>query len=158
MGSSILITQLIAESYLKEWNTLYDINTYTESGSDLNAFEGGFKGKETATFPYDLKVLSKTNRGYDIIKATPYGNSIVADFAIAALDGEQLGKDNITDVLTVSFSSTDYVGHNFGVNSKEVEDTYIRLDKDIRTFIKALDTQVGKGNYTRIFIFRSWSC
>ncbi len=137
-----------AESYLKEWNTLYDINTYTESGSDLNAFEGGFKGKETATFPYDLKALSKTNRGYDIIKATPYGNSIVADFAIAALDGEQLGQDNITDVLTVSFSSTDYVGHNFGVNSKEVEDTYIRLDKEIERLLNALDAKVGKGNYT----------
>ena len=137
-----------AESYLKEWNTLYDINTYTESGSDLNTFEGGFKGKETATFPYDLKALSKTNRGYDIIKATPYGNSIVADFAIAALDGEMLGQDNITDVLTVSFSSTDYVGHNFGVNSKEVEDTYIRLDKEIERLLNALDAKVGKGNYT----------
>lgn len=137
-----------AESYLKEWNTLYDINTYTESGSDLNAFEGGFKGKDTATFPYDLKALSKDNRGYDIIKATPYGNSIVADFAIAAIDGEQLGSDTITDVLTVSFSSTDYVGHNFGVNSKEVEDTYIRLDKDIQRLLEALDAKVGEGNYT----------
>ena len=137
-----------AESYLKEWNTLYDIKTYTESGSDLNAFEGGFKGKKTATFPYDLKALSQTNRGYDIIKATPYGNSLVADFAIAALEGEQLGQDNITDVLTVSFSSTDYVGHNFGVNSKEVEDTYIRLDKEIERLLNALDTKVGQGNYT----------
>ena len=52
------------------------------------------------------------------------------------LDGEQLGKDNITDVLTVSFSSTDYVGHNFGVNTKEVEDTYISLDKDIERLLK----------------------
>lgn len=138
----------VAESYLKEWNTLYDINTYTESGSDLNTFEGGFKGKETATFPYDLKALSKDNRGYDIIKATPYGNSIVADFAIAAITGEQLGQDDFTDVLTVSFSSTDYVGHNFGVNSKEVQDTYLRLDKDIERLLTVLDDKVGQGNYT----------
>ncbi|WGD35208.1 alkaline phosphatase PafA [Olleya sp. YS] len=138
----------VAESYLKEWNTLYDINTYTESGSDLNTFEGGFKGKETATFPYDLKALSKDNRGYDIIKATPYGNSIVTDFAIAAIDGEQLGQDSFTDVLTISYSSTDYVGHNFGVNSKEIEDTYIRLNNDIERIINALNTKVGKGNYT----------
>ncbi|MGB6269039.1 MAG: alkaline phosphatase PafA [Olleya sp.] len=137
-----------AESYLKEWNTLYDINTYTESGSDLNTFEGGFKGQKTATFPYDLKVLSKDNNGYDIIKATPYGNSIVTDFAIAAINGEQLGQDHITDVLTVSFSSTDYVGHNFGVNSKEIEDTYIRLDKDIERLLNTLDAKVGNGNYT----------
>ena len=138
----------VVSSYLKPWNTLYDISTYTESGEDLNAFEGGFKGKETATFPYDLKTLSKLNGNFDILKATPYGNNIVADFAIEALKAEQLGKDNITDVLTVSFSSTDYVGHNFGVNSKEIEDTYIRLDKDLKRFFEALDAQVGVGEYT----------
>ncbi|NOY48880.1 MAG: alkaline phosphatase family protein [Chlorobi bacterium] len=138
----------IVASYLKEWNTLYDISTYVESGDDLNNFEGGFNGKETATFPYDLSVLKDKNGGFDILKVTPYGNSIVADFAIAALDGEQLGQDNITDVLAVSFSSTDYIGHNFGVNSKEVEDTYIRLDKDLERFFNALDAKVGKGNYT----------
>ncbi len=136
-----------AASYLKVWNTLYDIDTYTESGSDLNNFEEGFKGKETATFPYDLKALQKENMGYDILKATPYGNSIVADFAIEALKAEQLGVDNITDVLTVSFSSTDYVGHNFGVNSKEIQDTYLRLDKDLERFFNALDKAVGKGEY-----------
>ena len=138
----------IAESYLKDWNTLYDISTYTESGSDLNTFEGGFKGKVTATFPYDLKKLSQQNAGFDILKVSPYGNSIVADFAIEAIKNEQLGKDNITDVLTVSFSSTDYIGHNFGVNSKEIEDTYIRLDKDLEHILKVLDSEVGKGNYT----------
>lgn len=137
-----------AEKYLKDWNTLYDISTYTESGSDLNDFEGGFYGKETATFPYDLKTLSASNRGYDILKSTPYGNSLVTEFSIAALKGELLGQDNYTDVLTVSYSSTDYVGHNFGVNSKEIEDTYIRLDLEIEQLLNALDKQVGSGNYT----------
>lgn len=138
----------IVESYLKDWNTLYDINTYTESGSDLNNFEDGFKGKETATFPYDLAALKDKNGGFDILKSTPYGNSFVADFAIAAIQGEQLGQDNITDVLTVSFSSPDYIGHNFGVNSKETEDAYLRLDLDLERLFKALDQQVGKGEYT----------
>lgn len=137
-----------AESYLKVWNTLYDIKTYVESGSDQNAYERGFKGKETATFPYDLAVLKDQNEGFDIIKSSAYGNSLTADFAIAALDGEGLGKDAITDVLTISFSSTDYVGHNFGVNSKEIEDTYLRLDKDLERFFTALDNKVGQGNYT----------
>lgn len=136
------------ESYLKEWNTLYDISTYSESGSDENIFEGGFKGKEKATFPYDLKALSKENRGFDILKATPYGNSLTTDFAMAAIKGENLGVDDITDVLAVSFSATDYVGHNFGVNSKEIEDTYIRLDKDLERFFNYLDATVGKGEYT----------
>ncbi len=137
-----------AESYLKVWNTLYDISTYTESGTDDNTFEGGFNGKDKAIFPYDLKVLSKKNRGYDILKATPYGNSLTVDFAMAAIKGEELGMDAFTDVLSVSFSSTDYVGHNFGVNSKEVEDTYIRLDKDLERFFNYLDETVGEGNYT----------
>ena len=138
----------VVESYLKEWHTLYDISTYTESGDDLNTFEGGFKGKETATFPYDLKTLSEQNGGFDILKVSPYGNSIVADFAIAAVKGENLGKDDDTDVLTVSFSSTDYIGHNFGVNSKEIQDTYLRLDKELERFFNVLDTEVGAGNYT----------
>ncbi|WP_458627596.1 alkaline phosphatase PafA [Winogradskyella sp. PC D3.3] len=137
-----------AESYLREWNTLYDIATYTESGADENTFEGGFKGKDKATFPYDLKALSKDNKGFDILKATPYGNSLTADFAMAAIKGEGLGQDEITDVITVSFSATDYVGHNFGVNSKEVQDTYIRLDKDLERFFEFLDGAVGKGEYT----------
>lgn len=137
-----------AESYLKVWNTLYDINTYVESGPDQNQFEGGYKGKETATFPYDLAKLKDQNAGYDIIKASAYGNSLTTDFAIAAIEGEQLGADKTTDFLTVSFSSTDYVGHNFGVNSKEIEDTYLRLDKDLERFFDALDTKVGKGQYT----------
>lgn len=138
----------IVEYYLKDWNTLYDINTYTESGNDLNNFEGGFKGKETATFPYDLVALKDANGGFDILKVTPFGNSFVADFAIAAIKGEQLGHDNITDVLTVSFSSPDYIGHNFGVNSIEIEDTYLRLDLDLERLFKTLDTEVGKGEYT----------
>ncbi|SEM01285.1 Predicted pyrophosphatase or phosphodiesterase, AlkP superfamily [Aquimarina amphilecti] len=137
-----------AASYFKEWNTLYDISTYTESGNDENNFERGFTGKEKATFPYNLAELKEQNAGYDIIKGSAYGNSLTTDFAIASIDGESLGEDDITDVLTVSFSSTDYVGHNFGVNSKEIEDTYLRLDKDLERFFKVLDTKVGKGNYT----------
>ena len=137
-----------AESYLKPWNTLYDINTYTESGLDLNNFERGFAGKETATFPYDLKTLSKENNGFEIIKATPFGNSLTTDFAIAAIEGENLGMDNTTDFLTVSYSSTDYVGHNFGVNAKETEDTYLRLDKDLERLFNTLDAKIGKGDYT----------
>lgn len=138
----------VVESYFREWNTLYNINTYTESGSDLNDFEEGFKGKETATFPYDLKALKETNGGFDILKTTPFGNSLTADFAIMAIEGEQLGQDTIPDVLTVSFSSPDYIGHNFGVNSKEIEDTYLRLDLDLERLFTTLDEKVGIGEYT----------
>ncbi len=137
-----------AEEYLKPWTTLLDVNTYTESGDDLTMFEGGFRGKMDTGFPYDLKQLSSENGGYDILKATPYGNSLTLDFALAAMEGEQLGQDEFTDFLTLSFSSTDYIGHNFGVNSKEIQDTYLRLDKDIAKLLNELDARVGVGNYT----------
>jgi predicted AlkP superfamily pyrophosphatase or phosphodiesterase len=136
-----------AKSYFKDWNTLYELSTYVESGADLNEFEDGFKGKETATFPYKLDKLRKKNGNYDILKSTPYGNNLTTDFALAAIEGEALGQDESTDVLTISYSSTDYVGHNFGVNSKETEDTYIRLDKDLERLFDALDEKVGKGAY-----------
>jgi len=137
-----------AESYLKTWNTLKDISTYVESGTDENKFETGFSGKETATFPYELKEIASQNGEYELIKATPYGNDLTVEFAKAAIDGENLGKDEITDILTLSFSSTDYVGHNFGVNSKEVQDTYLRLDLSLANFLKYLDEKVGEGEYT----------
>jgi predicted AlkP superfamily pyrophosphatase or phosphodiesterase len=136
------------EKYLTTWKTLYDIKTYTESGPDLNNFETGFKGKETATFPYDLKKLSKDNGNFDILKTTPFGNSITTDFAIAAIDAEKLGQGNVTDYITVSYSSPDYIGHNFGVNSKEIQDTYLRLDIDLARLLNHLDKEVGNDNYT----------
>jgi len=136
------------EAYLKPWNTLYDIDTYKESGSDKNDFEGGFNGKEDATFPYDLAKLSEENGGFNIIENSAYGNDITLDFALAAIEAEDLGQDIDTDFLTLSFSSTDKVGHNFGVNSKEVQDTYLRLDRNIAQLLKELDEKVGEGNYT----------
>ncbi len=139
----------IAKSYLnKKWETLYKINTYTESIADDNEFEAPFKGMDKPVFPYNLNKLSKENGGFSILKSTPFGNSILVDFAKAAIKGEELGKGKFTDFLAISFSSTDYVGHRFGVDSKEVEDTYLRLDKDIAALLQYLDAEVGKNEYT----------
>ncbi len=138
-----------AKEYLNTtWNTLEDISTYTESMADNNIFEGLFNGKKTPTFPYNLKKLKKKNGNYDLLKAVPFGNSIVKDFAEAAIVGEELGQGSVTDFLSISFSSTDYVGHKFGPDSKEIEDTYIRLDRDLASFFKFLDEKIGKGKYT----------
>lgn len=136
------------EKYKKPWATLKDINSYLESGLDNTSYEGLFSGETAPTFPHDLPKLFKENGEYDLLKTTPYGNSIIADFAIEALKGENLGADAFTDFLAVSFSSTDYVGHKYGVNSKEIQDTYIRLDVDLERLFKALDKKVGKGKYT----------
>ncbi|WP_411031096.1 alkaline phosphatase PafA [Spongiimicrobium sp. 3-5] len=136
------------EQYKKVWSPIKDINSYLESGSDANKYERLFVGETTSAFPHDLVSLWDLNEGFDILKATPFGNSITTDFALAALKGEKLGQDTITDFFAISFSSTDYVGHHFGVNSKEVQDTYVRLDKDLERLLNALDEQVGATEYT----------
>ncbi|QBA64899.1 alkaline phosphatase PafA [Muriicola soli] len=136
-----------AASYKKPWNTLKDIKTYQESGSDDNVYEGMFNGETAPVFPHDLPAIWDNNSQFDLLRGTAYGNSLTTDFALAAIDGEDLGKDGITDFLAISFSSTDYVGHQFGVNSKEIQDTYLRLDKDLERLFDVLDKKVGGGEY-----------
>ena len=139
----------IVDNYLAQpWETLYDINNYTESIADDNDFEMSFKGEEKPVFPHDIPKLKNKNNNYSIIKAIPAGNSLTTDFAKATIIGENLGQSDFTDFLAVSYSSTDYVGHQFGVASKEIEDTYLRLDKDLANLFQFLDAQVGEGNYT----------
>ncbi|MBS1681606.1 MAG: alkaline phosphatase family protein [Bacteroidetes bacterium] len=141
-------TQKLPDTYInKVWNPLLPIAQYTESGPDDSPYEKVFKGKDKAVFPYDLSKLHKENDGFDLLYHTPFGNDLLTDFAMAALKAESLGKHEVTDFFTISFSSPDYVGHNFGPNSVEIEDTYIRLDKNIETLLAKLDEQVGKDNY-----------
>ena len=138
-----------ADAYLNEtWETLYDINTYTQSRADNNIYENNLNGQEKPVFPKDLKKLREQNDNFSLIKTIPAGNTYTVDFAKAVIKGEQLGKSEFTDFLAVSFSSTDYVGHRYGVASVETEDTYLRLDKDLAHFFNFLDTEVGKENYT----------
>ena len=137
-----------AESYRRTWDPLKNLNTYAESGPDDVPYESPFRGEAAPVFPHDLPTLWEENGGFDILKGTPYGNSLTLDFALEAIKAEELGADIITDFLAISFSSTDYVGHKFGVNSKEVQDTYMRLDRDLARLLKYLDRNVGKGEYT----------
>jgi len=95
-----------------------------------------------------LNDLKKDNGGYDLMANTPWGNTFIAEFAKGAIAAESLGKDAVTDFLTVSFSSTDRIGHGTGPNSVELEDTYLRLDKTLEDFFAYLDKEVGKGKYT----------
>jgi predicted AlkP superfamily pyrophosphatase or phosphodiesterase len=138
------------DSYLKPWETYHDISTYIESGPDMNEYESNFSGEENPIFPHNFKIKNdKTGKPYyGSISSTPFGNSLVTDFSIKAIEGEKLGEDNITDFLLIDFSSTDYVGHQFGANSKEVQDTYIRLDKEIERLLNYFDNKIGKNNYT----------
>ena len=129
------------------WKTLLPIEKYIHSEIDDSSFEKIFKGKQLSIFPYDLKTLRKENGNYKLITQVPQGNTLLTELVKATLKGENLGRSETTDFLTISYSSTDYVGHNFGIRSKELEDTYIRMDREIALLLKDLDTEVGKDNY-----------
>ena len=137
-----------AQTYKKAWNTLKPIASYVESGPDNRSFEGLFETEIARVFPHSSpKLLSKTT-DFELLEYTPFGNSLTTDFALAALQNEALGMDNRTDFLAIGFSSNHGIGHKFGVNSKEVQDTFIRLDQELARLFSALDEQVGKGQYT----------
>lgn len=77
----------------------------------------------------------------------PLTGHITTDMAIAALDGEQLGQGNETDMLCVSYSETDVIGHKWGTRGDRTDEAYMELDKDLNRLFDALDARVGKGNY-----------
>ncbi len=77
----------------------------------------------------------------------PLCGHLTADMAIAALKGEQLGKGEVTDMLCISFSQTDVIGHEFGTRGDRTDEAYLELDKDIAKLLKAFDEQVGEGHY-----------
>ena len=136
-------SQKLVDKYFQgEWKLLYDANTYVQSSADEKKYEGKALGTK---FPYDLK---KIQNKYGSLAVTPFGNNFTNEFAKAAINAEQLGADDITDFLTISFSSPDYIGHNFGPNSIEAEDGFLRLDKDLGNLFDFLDSKIGKGQYT----------
>lgn len=136
----------VYESYLsKPWETLLPLNKYTESLADDNPYEGRLKGEERPVFPHDLPKLYKEEDA-GVIRYTPFGNTFTKEFAVATIKSEQLGKRDVTDFLAVSFSSPDYIGHNWGPHSIEIQDNYLRLDKDLADFISFLEEWVGKEN------------
>lgn len=138
--------QKMVDKYYKEgWSTSYPLNTYIQSTADEKIYEVKAFGSGAKGFPYNLSRFAGMN--YSVISSTPFGNTLTAELAKAAVTNEQLGADAVTDFLTVSFSSTDYVGHSFGPNSVEAEDTYLRFDKDLGEFLNFLDTKVGKDQY-----------
>lgn len=138
---------LPAKYISKPWTPLLQMEQYTESGPDDSPYERKFKGKEKMTFPYNFAELIEKG-GSDVFAYSPYANDYVTEFAKACLVGEKMGKDNVPDFLAVSFSSPDILGHATGPRSVEVEDMYLRLDKNIEDLLKTLDKEVGAGNYT----------
>jgi predicted AlkP superfamily pyrophosphatase or phosphodiesterase len=139
--------QQLPKNYLsKGWTPLYAAETYSASLPDDSPYEDPL-GHPKAAFPYNYQQSLDASRWSDL-QYTPYGNTIIKDMALACVKGERLGKHPDTDVLCVSFSSTDILGHELGPRAMEMEDLYLRLDKDLEEFLSMLDREVGEGRYT----------
>lgn len=124
--------KLVDKYYAQDWPLLYAADTYEQS-----AF--GRKG-----FPRDTKQY--VGKNYSVIAAIPYGNTFTFDMAKAAIAGEKMGTTANTDMIAISLSTPDYIGHAYGPNSVEQEDCFLRLDKDLGEFLDFLDEKLGKGN------------
>jgi len=132
-----------------QWQLSRPLADYNDCLADSNSFESGFSGSNY--FPYDLKKMSTRGRGnssrdYSVLRETPFGNSYTTKFAMTLIEKEGLGKDDITDYLSICYTSTDYIGHRFGPSSYEMADAIFRLDKDIEDLLKYLVDSLGKKN------------
>ena len=136
----------LPDNYMaKDWNTILPMEKYGQSTEDNKIYEQKITGDTTVTFPHRLSQI--TIKKYNAFTYTPFAITYTFTMAKAAIENEQLGKNTVTDFLAINIASTDFIGHSFGPNSIEIEDTYLRLDNDIAAFLKFLDGKLGKNNY-----------
>lgn len=137
----------LPDQYISQkWEASLPLDKYTESTVDDEPYETVLAGETKSIFPHTFAIQAGGSK-YEPLRTSPYGDQITKEFALAALKSEQLGQRGVTDMLCVSFSSPDYVGHAFGTHAIETEDQYIRLDQQLAEFFNQLDTSVGKGQW-----------
>jgi hypothetical protein len=133
----------------KDWERFRPNLAYEEfAGPDDFKYEGtGYK--QGKTFPHPMTGgADKPDKGYyNALDASPYGNEMLLHLAKTAIVEEKLGQDDVPDLLCVSFSCNDYVGHSWGPDSQEVLDITLRSDALIKDLLRFLDEKVGKGEY-----------
>ena len=122
------------------WTKAIPESVYAKYGPD--ALEGEMKWGGSTSFPHAFQADKRTGQ----IVSTPFGDAMVLDFALEAVKAEKLGQRDVTDLLLVSLSCTDYIGHAFGGNSHEMVDQMIRLDRALGDFIVNVEKLVGPGN------------
>ena len=130
--------KIVDSLYTRPWNLSYPLETYTQSDVANPLYVNN---------PFPRSLASNIGKSYGAISSTPWGNTLTLEFSKAAVEAESMGMDSITDFLAISLSSPDYIGHSFGPNAVEIEDNYIKLDKEFELFFNYLDKKVGKGNY-----------
>jgi hypothetical protein len=135
--------------YDKTWNrSRADIDYDKLAGPDLVVGEG--KGvRQGVTFPHPMDGgLKRPGKAYyEALATSPYGNEFLLELVKACVVGERLGHNDAPDLLTLSFSSNDFVGHAWGPDSQEVLDITLRSDRVLADLLHFLDDKVGTGKY-----------
>ncbi|MGV3773820.1 MAG: alkaline phosphatase family protein [Verrucomicrobiales bacterium] len=124
-----------------EWDRLLPADQYDYE--DDVAGEGTLRNEKKPVFPH---VINYKTNSFDDISATAFGHQILMEMAIAAVEGEDLGRGPNPDLLCVSFSSLDSIGHTFGPYSHEIQDAVVRLDRQLETLFNELDDRIGLEN------------
>ena len=139
-----------ADVYMDQsWTLLDDKSSYIFAYQDDRPSEKSYKHLGR-TFPHKLGNEDKSSF-YKSLRFTPMGDELTLDFAKTLMEKEQIGHGEATDMMAVSFSATDYIGHAFGPYSLEAEDNMLRLDKTLANFFSYIDKNVGLEN-TMIFL------
>jgi hypothetical protein len=133
----------------KDWTRFRDGLDYEKlSGPDDVLGEGkGFGQGRTFPHPMDGGKKKIGKDYYEALYNSPFGNDVLLALAKKAIDAEKLGTHDVPDLLTLSFSSNDPIGHCWGPDSQEVLDVTLRTDRIVKELLDYLDTKVGKGKY-----------
>ena len=94
-------------------------------------------------FPHRSREAPPSPRFYDDLRRTPFGDELLLDAALAAMTAHQLGADDDPDLFAVGFSSSDVIGHTYGMDSQEQMDEYLRLDLTLGRLFEEIDRRVG---------------
>ncbi len=154
--------------WLSEINQSLDVNAYRDSvwshlremdiydrlctDDDFVGEVDSFNKEYSPTLPKSLSSIDIEKTG-DYLVSMPWFEKIVLNIAMTAIEKEELGKDNIVDLLGIGFSSADWIGHDHGPHSHEVLDYFLRLDQYLMKFINDLDKSIGLENV--IFVMSS---
>ncbi len=132
------------------WDKLHQL-TYAESFENWLKYKAGnYRPMSLVSpreFPYNLRYWRDSlyqRYGYSLLRFVPEGNTFTVDFALEAIEKMELGQDDIPDMLCLSFSTPDYCGHQFGIHAEEVQDVYLRLDREVARLLAFLDERLGK--------------
>jgi hypothetical protein len=143
-----------ADLYIsRDWNLMNPVTNYLEADTttikEPQAIKR-IKEKLTRMVKGVVMQLKKTTKDYSALVETPFGITYTKDFAIAAIIGERMGKSKQTDFISITFTPTRIIGQKYGPHSIEMEDTYLKLDKELEHFVSFLNSEIGRHNYLLI--------